>query len=413
MMQSRQQSKWLLIYGGVLVLILGFIIGVVVGRQTTWGTGQGKVYNAPLEGERPAYLEEDVDFDLLRQVWTFIQDDYVDRADITDSQLFYGALRGVVAALGDQHSVFFDPEVTQEFSEELEGNFEGIGAELTVRQGRPVVVSPLRGTPASAAGIQPQDIIVEIDGTDTAGMSLFEAVRLIRGQRGTEVVLTIFRTDWDEPQPVSIIRDEIHFESVRWQVRQDDIAVIEILSFNEDTTRLFDQAVRDIIAADPAGIILDLRGNPGGFLDRAVAVASGWVTDGVIVTEAFPDQQRVHTANGSGKLSAYRTVVLVNGGSASGSEIVAGALGDYGLALIVGEQTFGKGSVQQLQQLPDGSSVKLTVARWQTPNGTTIDEAGITPDYIVDLTTEDRDADRDPQLDQAVELLGDDEVWQQ
>jgi len=398
-------QKYLIIYLAIIIICVSFIAGLVVGQQTTWGSGQGQVVNFPAAGEKPAYLFQDVNFDLFQEVWQTVKDNYIDRDKILDSELFYGALRGIVAALGDPHSAFYDPQTTFEFSAELEGQFEGIGAEISIKNNQLMIVSPLPNTPAYQAGLETGDRILAIDDQDTSLLTLDQAVNLIRGERGTKVRLLISREGWLEPKEIEIVRDKIHFDSVRWQFRDDNIAYVEIISFNDDTVRLFNQATNDILIKNPKGIIIDLRNNPGGYLDQAIELASAWIEEGPIVLETYDGQQNPYLAEGQALLKDYPTVVLVNGGSASGSEIVAGALQDYGKATIVGEQTFGKGSVQELKLLSNNSSVKLTVARWLTPEGRSIDQEGITPDLVVELTKEDYDNDRDPQLDKAIELL--------
>jgi carboxyl-terminal processing protease len=361
--------------------------------------------NIPLVGEKPFYLSQNVDFGLWQEVWDAIKENYIDRDKVLDSEIFYGSLRGLVAALGDPHSAFFDPKDTAEFSQELAGSFEGIGIEISIKKDQLVVVSPLPGTPAYNAGLMSEDKILAIDEKPTASMTLYEAVSLIRGPKGTKVKLLISRADWVEPKEFEITRDEIHIDSVRWSMKKDNIFYIEIVSFNNDTMDLFREAVGEVLRRNPKGIVLDLRGNPGGYLDEAIELASAWIEDGPIVIESYDNKQEPYEAEGKARLKDYPTIVLVNSGSASSSEIVAGALQDYGKATIVGGQTFGKGSVQELKMLSNGSSIKLTIARLLTPKGRQIDQVGITPDVKVDNTQEDHDNDRDPQLDKALELI--------
>lgn len=396
-------SKYLTVYLAILVVATSFAAGFFVGQDTTWGRGEGKVVNAPLGGDTPAYLHKNVNFDLFRQVWETVTSQYIDRGSVPESQLFYGALRGIVASLGDPYSTFFDPKLTKDFSEALAGSFDGIGAEIGVRDQQLLVIAPLPGTPAETAGLKPLDAILEIDDQSTTEMSLDEAVSKIRGKRGTIVRLLIYRKGFDEPQEFNVTRDEIRIKSVTWRFDDDGLAVITLSSFGDDTLPLFNQAVGDVLGRQPRGIILDLRNNPGGYLDGAVAIASEWVPSGLIVSERY-DSERVinHTATETARLADYPTVVLVNHGSASGAEILAGALQEYHKATVIGEQTFGKGSVQELTQLPDGSSIKLTVARWFTPQGRTIDTQGITPDVLV---ADDGTGDADPVFAAARERL--------
>lgn len=390
----------------MVILIIGsFGLGMLFGRSTD------QSITKPAEGGEvtgkdtiPEYLTKDVDFDVFWDAWELIQEHYVDQP-INETQMLYGALTGLTASVGDPHTVFFDPDTTESFQQELNGSFEGIGAEIAIKNNQLLIVSPLDGSPAKDAGIRSGDKIYAIDGQDTAGMSLDQAVSLIRGPKGTEVVLTISRDGLEDVQEIVIVRDTIDINSVELRF-QDDVAVLELSYFHEDTLGDFNDAVKEIIEKNPKGIILDMRGNPGGFLDSAVAIASEWVEDGVIVYEKDSEERLTeHDAVGTARLAGYPTVVLINGGSASGSEIVAGALQDYGIAQVLGEQSFGKGSVQTLIPLDDGSSIKITIAKWLTPNKNTIEEQGITPEIEVELTEEDFNNDRDPQLDRALELL--------
>jgi len=247
-----------------------------------------------------------------------------------------------------------------------------------------------------------------IDGEDTTGISLDAAVYSIRGEKGTDVILTIAREEENEFLDITITRDKIQIQSVSFEMKDNDIAYLKISNFNSDTTNVFEEKVNEIITQSPKGIILDLRNNPGGYLDASVSISGYWVDNGqVVVQEEFsnPEQSSQHISHGQAQLKDYPTIVLINQASASASEIVSGALQDYQLAQLIGMQTFGKGSVQELEKLSDGSSVKLTVARWLTPHGRYIDENGISPDIEIDLTTEDYDNDLDPQLVKALEIL--------
>jgi carboxyl-terminal processing protease len=345
-----------------------------------------------------------VDFNLFWEVWSLVQKNYVHQP-VTDTKLFYGALSGLVFALDDPYSVFFDPEMAEKFQQELEGTFSGIGAELGIKERQLTIIAPLPDTPAARAGLKAGDKILLIDGKETTEMALDYAVSLIRGQEGTEVTLTIWREGWERPQDFKITRGKIEIASVKWEMK-GDIAYIEINHFNEDTSGRFNQAVNELITKNPKGLVLDLRNNPGGFLSTAVEVAGEWIEKNVVVIEQRDDgEKNEEKSDGLARLQGLKTVVLINEGSASASEIVAGALQDYGKATLVGKKTFGKGSVQNLEPLSDGSAVKITVAEWLTPKGRHIDKEGITPDVEVDLTEDDYNANRDPQLDKAIEIL--------
>lgn len=355
----------------------------------------------PHEGK----ISQDIDFNLFWNVWDELKKDYVDKDKMKDKELFYGAIRGMVASVGDPYTIFMDPQVAQEFSNDLAGTFSGIGTEIGIRHDILTVVAPLDGSPADIAGIKAGDKIYAINGTSTINMSIDGAVRLIRGPKGTEVTLSIVRAGLDKPKDFKIVRDNIVVKSVKTK-EKDGMFIIEVSNFNNDTMDLFNKAVTQAVELNPKGIILDLRNNPGGYLETAIDMASQWVEDGVIVSEKFSDTKKNDfSARGRARLKDFKTVVLVNQGSASASEIVSGALKDHKKATIVGKQTFGKGSVQSLNQFTDGSSLKVTIAKWLTPNGDCINEIGIKPDVEVDLKPEDINTDKDPQMDKAFEIL--------
>src|SRR3989344_5046681 len=329
---------------------------------------------------------------------------------LTDTKLFYGALAGMVAGLEDPYSIFMNPELAQEFNNELEGTFDGIGAEIGIRNSNLVIIAPLPATPAERAGLKAGDRILSIDGVDTTSMAVDYAVSLIRGQRGTSVKLTILANGDTEAKDIAIVRDQITIQVVQADLKKipngKTIAYIKDVHFAQDTDEKFRAAWQQLKARGANAIVLDLRNNPGGFLDQAIALSSHWVADEVVVKEKMPEQDfQVYRSIGPGDLADIPTIVLVNGGSASASEIVTGALQDWQLATVVGEKTFGKGSVQDLQEFPDGSAVKLTIAKWFTPKERSIDQTGLTPDIEVERTREDIEADKDPQLERALELL--------
>jgi len=350
--------------------------------------------------------EKEIDFELYWELWNTLKDDYVDGEEIKDKDLFYGSLEGMASALNDPYTLFMDPEDAEKFENGLNGTFEGIGCEVGIRDEALTVIAPLDGSPAEKAGLLSGDKIIAVEDEPTIDMSIDESVKKIRGEKGKEVTLTVYRESKDETFDVDIVRDEIYIKSLKTEMREDDIFVLDINNFNEDTLKLFNEAVNKIKENNPKGVILDLRNNPGGFLDTSVEVSSEWVEDGKIVSEVFSTgREKNYYARGKASLKDYSTIVLVNGGSASASEIVAGALQDYDKATIVGEKTFGKGSVQSLEKLSDGSSVKITIAKWKTPNGNYINDDGITPDKEVEYSFEDFKANNDVQLKKAVEIL--------
>jgi len=292
-------------------------------------------------------ITSDIDFNLYWKVWNTLKDNYVDKGKLDDQTLFYGALKGLVAATGDPYTFFMDPKESKQYMDDLAGTFEGIGAELGLKNEIITIISPLNDMPAARAGLKAGDQIFAINGTSTLNMTVNEAVRQIRGPKGTTVTLTIFRQGEKDTKDYTITRDVIFVKSVKTEMRSDGIYLISVSAFNDDTGGLFQEAVNDIGVKKPKGIILDLRNNPGGYLDTAVDMSSEWVESGPVVIEKFSEtKQNKYLTTGSAKLKDIPTVVLINGGSASASEIVAGALQDTKKATIVGEKSFGKGSIQ-------------------------------------------------------------------
>ncbi len=397
-------------------IVLGYVEGAkadagkgIIGAVTDGGRGLfGRVLG--IGGEPPSGMAKDIEFRQFWDVWEDLSAQYY-KQPVDERVLFYGALRGMADALEDPYTSFFEPVEATEFSDSLEGKFSGIGAEIGVKDGQLQVVAPLPDSPAERAGVRARDLILSIDGEESLAMPVEEAVSKIRGDKGTQVTLELGRvgngaTSTPDIQKVTITREDIVVKSVRSEVKDGNIYLIEIRSFNSDTDALFRSAVDQALDAGARGIVVDLRNDPGGYLDQAVAAAGEWVGDRVVVqerqrgeiTESFKGQ-------GRGRLKGMKTVVLVNEGSASASEILAGALQDYAMATLVGKQTFGKGSVQDYHEYPDGSAVKITIAEWLTPNGRSIEKEGITPDVEVELTLEDLNAERDPQLEKALELI--------
>ncbi len=388
----------------VFLVVFGLMSGYYLG---VWETNkkQNEFSFTNIVETVPDYLlNEGFDSNLFWEVWDSAKNKYVNKP-IDDEVLFYGALNGIIGSLDDPYSVFFDPEATREFNKQLSGSFEGIGTEIGIKNNQLTIISPLENSPASLAGLKAGDLVLKIDGEETFEMSLDRAINLIRGTKGTEVILTVLSENEENIKDISIVRDIINVESVTWEMLDDNIAYIKIIHFNADTYQNFTNIASEILVNNVDGIVLDLRNNPGGYLNSAVDVSGEFLKDSVVVIEDFGSKKEEYSSNGNSKLENYKVVVLVNGGSASSSEIVAGALQDYDRAIIVGEQTFGKGSVQDYEQFQDGSSLKLTVAKWLTPNGVNIDEFGITPDVEVEFTEDDYNNDLDPQLENAIQLL--------
>ena len=390
----------------VSIIIVSFLAGFYTARPDVGFST--KKFGSVIERDKqaPNFLSQDVSFDMFWDVWQLINREYVDRP-VPDIKLYYGALAGLVAGVGDPYTVFLDPKVAKEFNTDLSGSFEGIGAEIGMRNGQIVVIAPLTGTPAEKAGIKAGDLILSIDGIDTTGLTVENAVTKIRGEKGTSVMLQLIRPEDEKSFEVKVMRDTIIVKSVEYKELKSTggkkIIEIHISHFNEDTSLQFRSAIDKSLPLNPDGIVLDLRNNPGGFLDVGVEIASYWIEQGVVVIEQG-DQKIEHSASGASPLSGIPTIVLVNKGSASASEIVAGALQDYKLAKVVGEKTFGKGSVQALRPLPDGSAIKITVARWLTPLGRSIDQAGIEPDELASPEAE-ATSDKDEVLLKVVDMF--------
>jgi carboxyl-terminal processing protease len=356
-----------------------------------------------------------VDFGLYWQVWERLHERYVDPEKLDAQKLVYGAIAGMVESVGDPYTVFLEPVQTKEFEEEVGGSFSGVGMELGMRDGAITVIAPLKDTPAFRAGILAGDVILEVDGQSTEGWTVEEAVSHIRGKRGTVVHLVIWREGATDTLEFSLTRDTIRIPAVEWRMLPNDIAYIQVYSFNGNVEDEFATAARGAIDAGAKRIIVDLRNNPGGFLDAAVNLA-GWLlpSDSLVVQEKFSDGtiDQLHTSNNA-RLAGTPVIVLINGGSASASEILAGALHDVRGVRLVGEKSFGKGSVQQLEAFYNGSSLKVTIAKWLTPNGVDItangiaptDEVVMSPDKFDDEGWEVGTPGKDPQLDRAIEII--------
>lgn len=389
-----------------------FLITSVIAASFASGfwLGKGQVPPPPIEGvtNLDAGQPEAVDFSLFWDVWRVIQQEYVDKGDLDFQKMVYGAISGMVKSLGDPYTVFLTPEDSKVFQEDVSGEFQGVGMEIDIREDELTVIAPLDGTPAQQAGLRAGDKILKVDEVFTRDITIEEAIKLIRGPKGTEVTLTIFREGWDEPKEFKIVREVIVVPSLRWEIRDDDIAYIKIYQFYDKARADFARAAMDILRGQTKKIIIDLRNNPGGYLEVAQNIAGWFLERNQVVTieDLGPGQDRIEfRAQGPSSFADYFVVVLINRGSASGSEILAGALRDNQGIKLIGEKSFGKGSVQELKNFDDQSSLKITVAKWLTPNGDFITDKGLEPDVPVEMTEEDYDAGRDPQLDKAIEIL--------
>lgn len=353
---------------------------------------------------------KDLDFSLFWETWKLIHEKYPDSSKINDQKMFYGAISGMVGALDDPYTIFMDPSETKKFDEELSGIFDGIGAEIGIKKNIITIIAPLPDSPAEKSGLKAGDKIYKIDETVTLDLSLNEAVSMIRGPKGTTVVLTIIRDNETESREFKITRNTITIKSAELKfinTAGGQIAILKISRFGDDTFSAVKIFAKEILAKNAKGIILDLRNNPGGFLDSSVDIAGIFLPKGKIVTiEKFnSDKKQNYLTDGRNELGNIPLVILANEGSASASEILAGALRDNRQIKIVGEKTFGKGSVQEVQPLKGDSTIKITIAEWLTPSGKNINKEGISPDVEVKLTPENIEAETDPQLDKAIEEL--------
>ncbi|MBI2042565.1 MAG: S41 family peptidase [Candidatus Nealsonbacteria bacterium] len=382
-------------------ILSSFGVGFYFGKMRIPATPPEGVLNAELG--KP----DGVDFSLFWQAWRVLEENYVDKDQIDYQQMIFGAVSGMINSVGDPYTLYMPPEDTKIFKEDVSGAFQGVGMEIGIRDNQLTVIAPLEGTPADRAGLRAGDKIAAINGTSTQGMSTDKAVKLIRGPRGSEVVLTIFRDGWKKTTDFTIIRDVIEIPSIKLEIKEDRIAYLKLYQFSEAARSSFKESAVDIINSKADRIVLDLRNNPGGYLEVAQYIAGWFLQEGELVAiEDFGQniEDKEYRANGPSNLLDYPLVILINKGSASASEILAGALKDNRSVRLVGEQSFGKGSVQTLEDLDKGS-LKVTVARWRTPNGTLINGTGLTPDVEVGLTDEDFENDLDPQLDRAIEIV--------
>jgi len=406
------KSRQILIISIIVSLALGFMGGFLFKDIGSGNTVTALKNLINLNKGQP----ENVDFSLFWKIYSDLSAKYVDKGKIDAQEILYGAIDGMVNSVGDPYTVFFEPATSKKFQEEISGSFGGVGIEIGKRNNVLTVIAPIKDTPAFKAGIQAGDKIIKIDGKSTLDMSIEEAVTLIRGKPGTKVVLTIQN---GTTRDVEIIRAVIKAPTIDWKLIEqgtDKIAYMRIYSFNQIVDSEFKKASEEILQSGANGLIIDLRNNPGGLLDSAINLA-GWFLDRnkVVVIELFGDGTRNEfRSDGNSSLKKYPTIILMNGGSASASEILAGALHDNRGIKIVGEKSFGKGSVQELQKYGDGSSLKVTIAKWLTPAGTSISEKGIEADVKVEISEKDFKEEgkieigtpsKDPQLDKALEIV--------
>lgn len=359
-------------------------------------------------------VDKNIDFKLFWEVWDLVSNEYVDKKAVDPQKMFYGAIQGMVSSLGDPYTVFLPPTEQKSTQEELNGAFEGVGIQLGYdKEKRLAVIAPVKDTPADRAGIVAGDLIFKINDQEAINMSLPEAVNLIRGEKGTTVALEVYREGDAKAKTVELKRDTIIVKSVEFEEKTSPagkkVAVIKLTRFGERTFTEWSKAVSDTLASAPQVIVLDLRNNPGGLLDGAVYIGSEFIKNGDIVLQENARGERIpYKVNREGKLLSLPLIVLINKGSASASEIVAGAIQDVKRGKLLGETSFGKGTIQESQDLPEKTGIHVTTAKWLTPNGNWVHQKGLTPDIVVELTEEQLKAEaedpaKDFQMEKALE----------
>jgi carboxyl-terminal processing protease len=389
--------------------VAAVLLGVVLVGASYYGgykTGYSKTKTIEIKGvtDIEPGSEVSADFGVFWQAWSKIKENYLRNSELKEEDMMYGAIQGLAENIGDPYTTFFSPLDAQKFEEDINGEFGGIGAELEERNGQVFVVAPLKDTPAERAGLKPRDIIIKAGDTELFGKSAQDAVKAIRGEPGTKIKLVVTREGVEGSIDIEITREVITVPVVEWEWQDDRIAYVRIVSFSQTAPYAFYNAMREIAAEGPKAMILDLRFNPGGYLEVAVNIA-GWFVDrgDIVVKERYASgEDTVFRSYGNALFKNLPVAVLVNGGTASASEILAGALRDNNGSKLVGEQTFGKGTVQTLEELKDGSMLKITVANWVTPNDFIIEGDGLDPDVEIELTEEDTE---DVQLKKAIEML--------
>ncbi len=412
MPELKHKPKIVRILGLVILLVCVSALSFVGGRLFEQEVKYGFVNQNWSD-----FTKKDFESSLFWDVWGMLKENYVDDEAINEEEMFYGAIKGMVMSLGDPATIFLTAEENEEFRKQSEGKaFEGIGAELGYRDGAIVIIAPLEGSPAKAAGLNPGDIIFKVDGQAIQSQdSIFDVVKRIRGEKGTEVILTLIDPVDLEKREVTIIRDEITVPSMSLQKidSADNTYILKVGRFTEATlplwNKLWDSNVDEFLSTGSNKLVLDLRGNPGGFFDSGIYAAEEFLSQNVVIAKQEDRNGLVeeYRVSRQGKLTDVNVVVLVNEGSASASEILAGALQKNNRAKVVGVNTYGKGTAQRVIDLYDGASLHLTVVKWLLPDGTWLNpENVITPDVEIELTNDDFKVGKDPQLEKAIELLG-------
>ena len=414
LIKNRQEKKGNAL-GITLALLLAFgafFSGFQVNGILTEDKQSASIFSIFAAEKEIPTPTQNIDLEKFWEVWNLLDEKFTSASStlkISDEDKINGAIKGMVRSFGDPYTVYMPPTESEAFNEDISGNFSGIGMEVGIRDNTITIISPLPDTPAEKAGLISGDLLIKIDDISTEGMSIDDAVRKIRGEKGTSVNLTVFRKGDIEFRKFTIVRDTIVIPTVKTEVK-GDVFVLKIFSFNAVAEMKTQEALREFVNSKAETLVLDLRGNPGGYLQSAVAISSFFLPTGkVVVREHFSENEEEKLYRSSGKtfreFGKKKMVVLIDNGSASASEILAGALKEYEAATIIGTNSFGKGSVQELVDLPSGGALKVTVARWLTPNGLSISDGGLKPDIFINRTPQQRLENVDPQLDAAVNFL--------
>jgi carboxyl-terminal processing protease len=404
----------ILVFLAILIVAGSFVAGMAFQaglKGSALSSSSSSLVSLPLadanERSRLTEAAAPANLDTFWEAWSFLNEHFYGQIPANNERI-YGAIRGMVSTFDDQHTAFVDPVSAAVHSENISGSFEGIGASIRLDEaGRLIIADPFRDRPAFQAGLLPDDVILEVDGQSVEGLSLYEAVLLIRGPAGSTVVLTIFREGQHEPLEVSVQRAEIEIEVVEAELLADQVGYVRLTQFSKGAADKVTEAIESLSQQGAESIIFDLRSNPGGLLSEAISVSSVFLKEGTVVVERLKEgeEKRFEVKSGYQAAAEMPLIVLVNGGSASASEIVAGAIQDYERGKIMGEQTYGKGSVQLPHTLSDNSQLRVTVAEWLTPQLRQIHGEGISPDVVVEMSLEDFEQGLDPQLDEAVKFL--------
>ncbi len=398
-------NKKYLIISGIAIAVIAFLAGMYFDSNY-------RGFDRPATEHITSTAMTAGEFKTFWKVWDILNEKYVNTASTTDQDRIWGAISGLASSYSDPYTVFFPPEESKLFNEEISGNFGGVGMEIGIKDDHLTVITPIKNSPAERAGVKAGDRVISIDGVDTVNIPVEKAVKLIRGDKGTSVKIVFLPKGSTKTVERVLVRDTIEIPTIESSIKGDNVFVIRLFSFTAQSSNLFRNALKEFIASGSHKIVLDLRGNPGGYLESAWDMASWFLpADKIVVTEDFgknAEQNKVFKSKGYNIFNSnLKMVILVDAGSASASEILAGALKDHGVAKIVGTKTFGKGSVQELIQITPETSLKVTVARWLTPTGVNLSKNGIDPDYEVVVKDEDVKDGKDPQLEKALELLKD------